>query len=97
MTLELLGFFLKYLFMGLIFFQTFLLANTVPIEFSEEEKAYLQTNPTIKVCVNPNLAPFEFLTLDGEYEGIGGNINTNKNFTHGKSFFMYNVCTSFYL
>ena len=65
--------------------------------FSEEEKAYLQTNPTIKVCVNPNLAPFEFLTLDGEYEGIGGNINTNKNFTHGKSFFMYNVCTALYL
>lgn len=63
---------MKYLLFILL--QTFLLANTVAIEFSKEEKAYLQTNPTIKVCVNPTLAPFEFLTLDGEYEGIGAEL-----------------------
>lgn len=65
---------MKPFFIVLVLLQTFLLANTTPIVFSEEEKAYLQNNPTVRVCVNPTLAPFEFLTINGEYEGIGAEL-----------------------
>ena len=65
---------MKHLLIGLIFFHSFLFAITNEIVFSDEEKAYLQSNPTLRVCVNPTLAPFEFLTLNGEYEGIGAEL-----------------------
>jgi len=65
---------LKQFLIVLALLQSFLFAATTEITFSEEEKAYLQSNPTVKVCVNPTLAPFEFLTLDGEYEGIGAEL-----------------------
>jgi len=65
---------LKQFLIVLVLLQSFLFAATLAIDFSEEEKAYLQSNPTVKVCVNPTLAPFEFLTLDGEYEGIGAEL-----------------------
>lgn len=73
---RLIGFRLKQFFMLLALLQNFLFAATLPIDFSEEEKAYLQSNPTVKVCVNPTLAPFEFLTIEGQYEGIGAELLT---------------------
>jgi ABC-type amino acid transport substrate-binding protein len=72
--LKLLGFYLKQLLVGLLLFHTFLFSATTALNFSDEEHAYLQSKPTIKVCVNPTFAPFEFLTIDGNYEGIGAEL-----------------------
>lgn len=39
-----------------------------------KEKNYIQNNPILRVCVNPTLAPFEFLSVEGEYDGIGAEL-----------------------
>lgn len=64
----------KKIILLMLLVHTFIFAATPEITFSEEEKIYLATNPTIRVCVNPTFAPFEFLTEKGAYEGIGAEL-----------------------
>lgn len=65
---------MKNFFIALLVLHSFLLSATFDISFSEEEKNYIHSKPIIRVCVNPTLAPFEFLTTNGEYEGIGAEL-----------------------
>lgn len=74
MTLNVLGYFLKLFFIIVVMLHTMAFSAPFQINFSEEEKKYLQSKPIIRVCVNPTLAPFEFLTTNGEYEGIGAEL-----------------------
>lgn len=66
--------------MKYFFWMLFLLHSTLfssPLTLSEREKAYIEENQTLKVCVNPTLAPFEFLSVEGEYDGIGAELLKN--------------------
>ena len=74
MTFNVLGYFLKLFFIIVVMLHTMAFSAPFQINFSEEEKQYLQSKPIIRVCVNPTLAPFEFLTTNGEYEGIGAEL-----------------------
>lgn len=49
-------------------------ASTVPSKLSPQEKAYIEENPTINVCTNPSLMPFEVLTPEGKHEGIAADL-----------------------
>jgi PAS domain S-box-containing protein len=42
----------------------------VDLDFTEEEKAWLSEHKDIRIGVDPAFAPFEFITVDGEYRGI---------------------------
>ena len=44
------------------------------IELSSEEKEYLAKLGTVKVCVDPDWAPFEMMDKDGSYRGIGADL-----------------------
>ncbi|MDD2826813.1 MAG: transporter substrate-binding domain-containing protein [Sulfurospirillaceae bacterium] len=65
---------MKHLGLVILFLYSSLYAFASSIEFTEQEKAYIATNPIIRVCVNPTLAPFEFLTVEGKYQGIGAEL-----------------------
>jgi len=39
-------------------------------ELTEDEKDWLEKHPNIRLGVDPNCAPFEFVDTDGTYEGI---------------------------
>ncbi len=40
------------------------------LNLEPDELTYLQNHPTLKLCVDPNWAPYEKLEEDGEYVGI---------------------------
>lgn len=65
---------MKYLILLAVFLYSSLFAFSSSIELNEQEKAYLAKDPIIRVCVNPTLAPFEFLTVEGKYQGIGAEL-----------------------
>ncbi|MDD3343269.1 MAG: transporter substrate-binding domain-containing protein [Sulfurospirillaceae bacterium] len=65
---------MKHLIFVVVFLYSSLLIAASSIDLTPQEKAYLATNPTIRVCVNPTLAPFEFLTVEGKYQGIGAEL-----------------------
>ena len=44
------------------------------IELSSEEKEYLAKLGTVKVCVDPDWAPFEMMDKEGSYRGIGADL-----------------------
>jgi signal transduction histidine kinase/ABC-type amino acid transport substrate-binding protein len=41
---------------------------------SAEERAYLARHPVVRLCVDPDWAPFERINARGEHEGIGANL-----------------------
>lgn len=43
---------------------------TQTINLTEEEQSFLEDNPTIRLGVDPNFVPFEFIDVDGNYKGI---------------------------
>lgn len=45
-------------------------AEETVIEFTEEEKAFIEEHPTISLGIDPSFVPFEFLDIDGHYKGI---------------------------
>lgn len=49
--------------------QSFGTAQT-PIEFTEEEKAFISAHPEIHLGVDPQFIPYEFFDTDGLYKGI---------------------------
>ena len=40
------------------------------IELSDEEAAFLQQNPEIRIGIDPRFVPFEFIDASGSYQGI---------------------------
>ena len=44
------------------------------IQFSAEEKAYIEKNSVIRMCVDPDWAPFERINDKGEHEGISADL-----------------------
>ena len=44
------------------------------IQFSAEEKAYIEKNSVIRMCVDPDWAPFERINEKGEHEGISADL-----------------------
>lgn len=61
----------------LLFFLTLCVtldAATIPWKLSAEEKAFIEKKPTINVCTNPSLMPFEVLTPEGKHEGIAADL-----------------------
>ena len=54
-------------------------ANDVPISatainFTPEERAYIQKAKPITMCVDPDWVPFEHITPEGKHEGIGADL-----------------------
>ncbi len=41
------------------------------IYFTEEEKKWIKDHPNIRLGVDPEFAPFEFINSDGQYSGFG--------------------------
>lgn len=57
----------------IIFIFSISLTNTFgdgTINWTEEELLFMQEHPVIKVAVDPDFVPFEFIDDDGEYKGI---------------------------
>lgn len=50
------------------------LALEAPIAFTAEEKAYIDHVGTIKMCVDPDWAPFEVINAQGQHEGIAADL-----------------------
>lgn len=44
------------------------------VSLSAEEQRYLAQHPVIKVCVDPDWAPFERINEQGQHEGIGADL-----------------------
>jgi len=49
-------------------------ASEPPIEFTPVEQAYIAQVGTIKMCVDPDWAPFESINLQGKHEGIAADL-----------------------
>ncbi len=49
-------------------------ASEPPIEFTPVELAYIAQVGTIKMCVDPDWAPFESINSQGKHEGIGADL-----------------------
>ncbi|MHB8129431.1 MAG: ATP-binding protein, partial [Mobilitalea sp.] len=54
----------------LSFNTTAIAANSIPIEFTEEEQTFINEHPTIRLGVDPEFIPYEFIDNDGQYKGI---------------------------
>lgn len=63
----------KYLLFLLVFIlgfsSTVSIAETV-VQLTDEELAYIEEHPVIKLGVDPMFKPFEFIDIDGEYKGL---------------------------
>ncbi len=63
------------IFVYLLFVVTMLFAaDTSKIEFTAEEKAYIEKTKSIKMCVDPDWVPFERINEKGEHEGIAADL-----------------------
>ncbi len=40
------------------------------VELTDEERAWIRDHPTIRLAVDPEFAPFEFVAEDGSYQGM---------------------------
>ena len=49
-------------------------ASETRINLTPQEKAYLQKTDTIKMCVDPDWAPFERINEQGRHEGIAADL-----------------------
>jgi len=49
-------------------------ASAPPIEFTTAEKTYIAQVDTIKMCVDPDWAPFERINPQGKHEGIAADL-----------------------
>lgn len=53
---------------------SFARASDLAIEFTEQEKAYLQNAAPVKMCVDPDWIPFERINEQGQHEGIAADL-----------------------
>ncbi|MDX1334393.1 MAG: transporter substrate-binding domain-containing protein, partial [Gammaproteobacteria bacterium] len=49
-------------------------ANTPELVLSEDEKAWLEAHPVIRIAVDPNSPPFEWISENNEYRGISADL-----------------------
>ncbi len=49
-------------------------ASETPIAFTPQEKAYIEKVGAIKMCVDPDWAPFERINMQGKHEGIAADL-----------------------
>lgn len=49
-------------------------ASEAPITFTPEEKAYIAQAGVVKMCVDPDWAPFERINPQGQHEGIAADL-----------------------
>ena len=56
------------IFLILIF--SIITINASGIVLTQDEIEWLEKNPTIKVGIDPNFAPVEFIDEDGEFKGV---------------------------
>lgn len=49
-------------------------APATVIAFTQDEIAYINKTSSIKMCVDPDWAPFEHITQDGKHEGIAADL-----------------------
>jgi signal transduction histidine kinase/CheY-like chemotaxis protein len=47
---------------------------SAPIEFTEEEKAFIADHPTIRLGIDKEFVPFEFIDSEGKFSGISSDI-----------------------
>lgn len=50
--------------------QSIVLAEANPINLTEAERAFIEEHPVIRLGVDPEFVPFEFIDNDGQYKGI---------------------------
>lgn len=50
------------------------LAAETPIALTPQEKAYIESVGTVKMCVDPDWAPFEVINKQGQHEGIAADL-----------------------
>ena len=51
-------------------FSTVCTAQATKIQFTDKEKQFINQNPVIHLCVDPEFVPYEFIDSDGVYKGI---------------------------
>lgn len=44
------------------------------IDFTPEERSYIEKTSSIKMCIDPDWAPFEIINNKGEHEGIAADL-----------------------
>ena len=44
--------------------------TSIPIKFTAEEQAFIKEHPTLRLGVDPEFIPYEFIDSDGQYKGI---------------------------
>ncbi|MBA3058071.1 MAG: PAS domain S-box protein [Gammaproteobacteria bacterium] len=49
-------------------------ASETPIAFTPQEKAYIEKGGAVKMCVDPDWAPFERINPQGQHEGIAADL-----------------------
>jgi len=54
----------------IFFFVPLSLAKGQPIEFTAAEKQFIKEHPVIRLGVDPQFVPYEFIDSDGQYKGI---------------------------
>ena len=54
----------------LVFFSNAILASTSPLSLSKEERDWLNAHPSIRLAVDIDWAPFEFIDRDNNYSGM---------------------------
>jgi len=48
--------------------------SALPIEFTPDEKAYIERVKAIKMCIDPDWVPFEHINQQGQHEGIAADL-----------------------
>lgn len=51
-------------------FSSISIALSTEPDFTEEEKQFISEHPVIRLCVDPEFVPYEFIDTDGIYKGI---------------------------
>ena len=50
------------------------LAFAHPVELNPAEQAFVHDHPSVRICVNPDWAPFEWIAADGTHRGIAADL-----------------------
>jgi hypothetical protein len=54
-------------------------ASDNKISWTKDELAFMKEHPVIRLGVDPEFVPFEFIDIDGEYKGIAAEIEVGSN------------------
>ncbi len=62
--------YLKFVCNGVFFSVSSVALNSEAIVFTEEEQEFIKTHPTIRLGIDPEFMPFEYLDINENYTGI---------------------------